>query len=53
MLPFFKNVITMGQSLSLLMLAVGAFLIWRALKNPAPEPEPEPETPVETAELDG
>lgn len=53
MLPFFKNVITMGQSLSLLMLAVGAFLIWRALKTPVPEPEVEPEVPVETAELDG
>ena len=53
MLGFFKNVITMGQLLSLGMLAVGAFLIWRALKNPVPEPEPEPEAPVETAELDG
>jgi phosphatidylglycerol:prolipoprotein diacylglycerol transferase len=53
MLGFFKNVITMGQLLSLGMLAVGLFLIWRALKNPVPDPEPEPETSVETAELDG
>lgn len=28
MLPFFKNVITMGQSLSLLMLIAGCFFIW-------------------------
>ncbi len=53
MLGFFKNVITMGQSLSLIMVAVGAFLIWRALKTPVPEPEAEPLPPVETAELDG
>ncbi len=34
MLPFFKNVITMGQSLSLLMLVIGTFFIWYALRNP-------------------
>lgn len=33
MLPFFKNVITMGQSLSLVMLVAGAFFIWNALKK--------------------
>ncbi len=30
MLPFFKNVITMGQSLSLLMLIAGGFFIWHS-----------------------
>ena len=34
MLPFFKNVITMGQSLSLLMLVAGMFFIWYALREP-------------------
>jgi phosphatidylglycerol:prolipoprotein diacylglycerol transferase len=53
MLPFFKNIITMGQSLSLIMVAVGGFLIWRAIKAPVPELEAEPEVPVETTELDG
>ncbi|MFT3996572.1 MAG: prolipoprotein diacylglyceryl transferase [Asticcacaulis sp.] len=33
MLPFFKDVITMGQSLSLLMVMGGAFCIWMALKG--------------------
>jgi phosphatidylglycerol:prolipoprotein diacylglycerol transferase len=49
MLPFFKTVITMGQSLSLIMVAAGGFLIWRALKTPVPETESAPDT----AELDG
>ena len=34
MLPFFKNVITMGQSLSFLMLIAGAFFIWFSLRTP-------------------
>ncbi|WAC49090.1 prolipoprotein diacylglyceryl transferase [Asticcacaulis sp. SL142] len=33
MLPFFKNVITMGQSLSLIMVIIGGWLIWRALSG--------------------
>jgi len=33
MLPFFKNVITMGQTLSIVMLIAGGFLIWNALKK--------------------
>ena len=55
MLGFFKNVITMGQLLSVIMVAVGGFLIWFALKNPVPvaEPAAEPEAPLDTAELDG
>ncbi len=50
MLPFFKNVITMGELLSLPMVAGGLWLIWRALKTPdepavaaAPQPD-QPET---------
>ena len=33
MIGFFKNVITMGQSLSLLMLIAGSFFIWFAVRN--------------------
>lgn len=35
MLPFFKSVITMGQSLSLLMVLTGGWLIWRAIRKQA------------------
>ncbi len=63
MLPFFKNVLTMGTLLSLPMVAAGAWLVWRALKTDVPAPEPvvapvvepepvlssEPETPGDTA----
>ncbi len=39
MLPFFKDVLTMGTLLSLPMVIGGAWLVWRALKTPeAPEP---------------
>jgi phosphatidylglycerol:prolipoprotein diacylglycerol transferase len=41
MLGFFKTVITMGQLLSIPMVAGGAWLIWRAVKSEAP-----PATPV-------
>ncbi|MDV6329749.1 prolipoprotein diacylglyceryl transferase [Asticcacaulis sp. 201] len=47
MLPFFKNVITMGQTLSLLMVAGGAFFIWLALRNAPPPAD------TETPQLDG
>lgn len=40
MLPFFREVLTMGTLLSLPMVATGAWLIWRAHKTPTPEPEP-------------
>ena len=36
MLSFFKDVITMGQLLSIPMVAGGAWLIWRALKADVP-----------------
>jgi phosphatidylglycerol:prolipoprotein diacylglycerol transferase len=54
MLPFFKNVITMGELLSLPMVIGGAWLIWRAMKtpdepvDPAVEEKPASDTP-ETA----
>jgi phosphatidylglycerol:prolipoprotein diacylglycerol transferase len=51
MLPFFKNVITMGELLSLPMVIGGAWLIWRALKTPdepAAVPAPQSDSP-ETA----
>ncbi len=39
MLPFFKDVVTMGTLLSIPMLIGGAWLVWRALKTPeSPEP---------------
>lgn len=38
MLPFFKEVITMGTLLSLPMVAAGIWLIWRAHTTPTPEP---------------
>ncbi len=39
MLPFFKDVVTMGQLLSIPMVAAGLWLVWRALKTPeAPTP---------------
>jgi len=34
MLPFFKNVITMGQLLSVPMVLAGVWLVWRAIKTP-------------------
>jgi phosphatidylglycerol:prolipoprotein diacylglycerol transferase len=34
MLPFFKNVITMGQLLSVPMVVAGVWLVWRAIKAP-------------------
>ncbi len=34
MLPFFKDVITMGQLLSVPMVVAGVFLVWRAIKTP-------------------
>lgn len=37
---FFKNVITMGQLLSLPMLIGGAWLIWRSLKSEVPPAAP-------------
>ncbi len=48
MLPFFKEVITMGTLLSLPMVAAGAWLIWRAHKTPTPAPEPVKVTDDET-----
>jgi len=45
MLPFFKNVITMGQLLSVIMVIGGAFFVWRALRQTAPA--------VVTEEVDG
>ena len=46
MLPFFKNVLTMGTLLSLPMVAAGAWLIWRALNTPDAPPEAEAPQPV-------
>ena len=45
MLPFFKDVVTMGQLLSIPMLAAGVWLVWRALKTPEL-----PAPPVQTAD---
>lgn len=52
MLPFFKDVVTMGQLLSIPMVAAGIWLIWRALKTPeAPMPAvtQSPDTPEAAA----
>ena len=38
MLPFFKNVLTMGTLLSIPMVIAGAWLIWRALNTPDTPP---------------
>ena len=37
MLPFLKSVITMGTLLSIPMLLVGVWLVWRSRNDPAPE----------------
>ena len=36
MLPFLRDVITMGTLLSIPMLLFGLWLIWRSLSQPAP-----------------
>ncbi len=46
MLGFFKNVITMGQLLSLIMLLTGSFFVWRALRQPV---DLTPDVPADTA----
>ncbi|XZP59703.1 prolipoprotein diacylglyceryl transferase [Asticcacaulis solisilvae] len=45
---FFKNVVTMGQLLSLPMVIGGAWLIWRALKPDALPPAPAVPEPANT-----
>jgi phosphatidylglycerol:prolipoprotein diacylglycerol transferase len=49
-MPSFPLGLTMGMMLSLPMLAFGAWLIWRGLKEPLPELEPEAETAAVEAE---
>lgn len=49
-MPDFPFGLTMGMMLSLPMLAFGAWLIWRGLKEPLPELEPEAETAAVEAE---
>ncbi len=49
-MPNFPFGLTMGMILSLPMLAFGAWLIWRGLKEPLPELEPEAETAAVEAE---
>lgn len=50
MLPFFKDVLTMGTLLSIPMVLAGGWFIWRALKTPdAPVPvaaTPQPQPPL-------
>lgn len=43
MLPFLRNVITMGTLLSIPMLLFGLWLIWRSWSQPAPVPAVAPE----------
>ncbi len=40
MLPFFQDVLTMGTLLSIPMLLVGLWMIWRSTKEPAPVAAP-------------
>jgi len=49
-MPNFPLGLTMGMILSLPMLAFGAWLIWRGLKEPLPDLEPETETAAVEAE---
>ncbi|MDP1738076.1 MAG: prolipoprotein diacylglyceryl transferase [Caulobacter sp.] len=43
MLPFFQTVLTMGTMLSIPMLLVGAWLLWRSFRTPAPAADAAPE----------
>lgn len=49
-MPNFPLGLTMGMILSLPMLAFGAWLVWRGLKEPLPDLEPETETAAVEAE---
>jgi len=49
-MPNFPLGLTMGMILSLPMLAFGAWLVWRGMKEPLPDLEPETETAAVEAE---
>lgn len=51
-MPAFPFGLTMGMMLSLPMLAFGAWLIWRGLKEPLPQPGPEAEAAPTPAEAE-